>query len=60
MDFDEKHAKHVAMLARRLFGDLQKEHQFDLRMELLLYLAACCTKSVILLILVATISMLCT
>jgi exopolyphosphatase / guanosine-5'-triphosphate,3'-diphosphate pyrophosphatase len=40
MDFDEKHAKHVAMFARRLFGDLQKEHQLDLRMELLLYLAA--------------------
>ncbi len=38
--FDEKHAKQVAMLARKLFGDLQTEHQLDQRMELLLYLAA--------------------
>jgi exopolyphosphatase / guanosine-5'-triphosphate,3'-diphosphate pyrophosphatase len=38
--FDEKHAKQVAMLARRLFADLQHEHQLDQRMELLLYLAA--------------------
>lgn len=38
--FDEKHAKQVAMLSRRLFSDLQQEHQLDQRMELLLYLAA--------------------
>jgi exopolyphosphatase/guanosine-5'-triphosphate,3'-diphosphate pyrophosphatase len=39
-DFDEKHAKQVAMLARKLFADLQAEHQLDQRMELILYLAA--------------------
>lgn len=38
--FDEKHARHVAMLARKLFADLQAEHELDQRMELLLYLAA--------------------
>ncbi len=38
--FDEKHAKHVAMLSRKLFADLQEEHQLDQRMELVLYLAA--------------------
>ncbi|MDZ4848746.1 MAG: HD domain-containing protein [Pirellulaceae bacterium] len=38
--FDEKHARHVAMLARKLFADMQTEHQLDQRMELLLYLAA--------------------
>jgi exopolyphosphatase/guanosine-5'-triphosphate,3'-diphosphate pyrophosphatase len=38
--FDEKHARHVAMLSRKLFADLQAEHQLDQRMELLLYLAA--------------------
>lgn len=39
-DFDEKHARHVASLCRKLFSDLQKEHQLDPRMELLLYIAA--------------------
>jgi exopolyphosphatase/guanosine-5'-triphosphate,3'-diphosphate pyrophosphatase len=39
-EFDERHSKHVAMLSRKLFGDLQSEHQLDQRMELLLYLAA--------------------
>lgn len=38
--FDEKHARHIAMLARKLFADLQAEHQLDQRMELILYLAA--------------------
>lgn len=38
--FDETHARHVANLARKLFGDLQSEHQLDSRMELVLYLAA--------------------
>ncbi len=38
--FDEKHARHVAMLSRKLFADLQEEHQLDQRMELLLYLAS--------------------
>jgi exopolyphosphatase/guanosine-5'-triphosphate,3'-diphosphate pyrophosphatase len=38
--FDEKHARHVAGLCRRLFAELQEEHQLDQRMELLLYLAA--------------------
>jgi len=39
-DFDEKHARHVATLSRKLFTDLQAEHQLEPRMELLLYLAA--------------------
>lgn len=39
-DFDEQHARHVATLCRRLFSDLQKEHQLEPRMELILYLAA--------------------
>lgn len=39
-DFDEKHARHVATLCRKLFSDLQKDHQLDPRMELILYLAA--------------------
>lgn len=39
-DFDEKHARHVATLCRKLFAELQKEHQLDPKMELLLYLAA--------------------
>lgn len=38
--FDEKHARHVGALARKLFGELQKEHQLDHRMDLILYLAA--------------------
>ncbi len=39
-DFDEKHARHVATLSRKLFADLQSEHQLEQRMELILYLAA--------------------
>lgn len=39
-DFDEKHARHVATLCRKLFSDLQNEHQLDPRLELVLYLAA--------------------
>ncbi len=39
-DFDEKHARQVATLSRKLFTDLQAEHQLEPRMELLLYLAA--------------------
>jgi exopolyphosphatase / guanosine-5'-triphosphate,3'-diphosphate pyrophosphatase len=38
--FQEKHARHVATLARKLFTDLQEEHHLDQRMELILYLAA--------------------
>ena len=38
--FDEKHSRHVAMLSRKLFADLQEEHQLDQRMELILYLAS--------------------
>lgn len=38
--FDETHARHVATLCRKLFADLQDEHQLDQRMELVLYLAA--------------------
>ncbi|MEC8556420.1 MAG: Ppx/GppA phosphatase family protein [Planctomycetota bacterium] len=39
-DFDEKHARHVATLCRKLFSDLQDEHKLEPRMELILYLAA--------------------
>lgn len=39
-DFDEKHARHIAMLCRKLFSELQADHQLDPRMELVLYLAA--------------------
>ena len=39
-DFDEKHARHVASLCRKLFADLQAEHGLDPRLELILYLAA--------------------
>ncbi len=39
-DFDAKHARHVADLARKLFIELQSEHHLESRMELLLYLAA--------------------
>ena len=38
--FDEKHARHVASLSRKLFTDLQAEHSLDSRWELILYLAA--------------------
>ncbi|QDV22767.1 Ppx/GppA phosphatase family protein [Aureliella helgolandensis] len=39
-DFDEKHARHVATLCRKLFADLQSEHQLEPRLELVLYVAA--------------------
>ncbi len=39
-DFNEKHARHVATLCRKLFSELQLEHQLEPKMELLLYLAA--------------------
>ena len=39
-DFDEQHARHTAMLSRKLFAELQDEHQLEPRMELILYLAA--------------------
>jgi exopolyphosphatase / guanosine-5'-triphosphate,3'-diphosphate pyrophosphatase len=39
-EFDEKHAKHIAMLSRKIFADLQEDHQLDQRMELILYLAS--------------------
>ncbi len=38
--FDEKHARHVASLSRKLFADLKEEHQLDERMELILYVAS--------------------
>jgi exopolyphosphatase/guanosine-5'-triphosphate,3'-diphosphate pyrophosphatase len=38
--FQETHALHVAMLSRKLFEDLQSEHQLDARYELIVYLAA--------------------
>lgn len=39
-DFDEKHARHVATLSRKIFSDLQSEHKLEPRMELILYLSA--------------------
>ena len=39
-DFDEKHARHVATLSRKLFSDLADEHLLEPRKELILYLAA--------------------
>ncbi|MCH2124318.1 MAG: Ppx/GppA family phosphatase [Pirellulaceae bacterium] len=39
-DFDENHAKHVAMLAKSLFSQLQEEHQLDAHFELILHVAA--------------------
>ena len=39
-DIDEKHSRHVAQLAVKIFADLQGEHQLESRMELILYLAA--------------------
>ena len=39
-DFDEKHSRHVATLCRKIFSDLQAEHQLEPKMELILYLAA--------------------
>ncbi|MEZ6133281.1 MAG: Ppx/GppA phosphatase family protein [Pirellulaceae bacterium] len=39
-DFDEKHARHVATLCRKIFSDLQAEHQLEPKLELTLYIAA--------------------
>ncbi len=39
-DFNEKHARHVATLCRKLFSELQAEHQLEPKLELILYLAA--------------------
>ncbi len=39
-DFHEKHARHVATLCRKLFAELQTEHQLEPKLELILYLAA--------------------
>ncbi|MCC7334331.1 MAG: Ppx/GppA family phosphatase [Pirellulaceae bacterium] len=39
-EFNEKHARHVATLCRKLFSELQSEHQLEPKLELLLYLAA--------------------
>ncbi len=39
-DFDEKHSRHVASLSRKIFSDLQAEHDLEPKMELILYLAA--------------------
>lgn len=39
-DVDEKHARHVAELAAKIFADLQDEHQLEAKMSLILYLAA--------------------
>ncbi len=39
-EFNEKHARHVATLCRKLFSELQSEHHLEPKLELLLYLAA--------------------
>jgi exopolyphosphatase/guanosine-5'-triphosphate,3'-diphosphate pyrophosphatase len=39
-DFDESHARNVAELSRKLFDQLQEEHQLDSRQEVILFLAA--------------------
>lgn len=39
-DIDEKHSRHVADLAVKIFVELRAEHQLEQRMELILYLAA--------------------
>jgi len=39
-NFDETHARHVAMLASQLFEQLRDEHQLDSRHEVLLHVAA--------------------
>ncbi len=39
-DFDESHARNVAELGRKLFEELQTEHQLDHRFEVILYVAA--------------------
>ena len=38
--FDEKHARHVADLAKMLFEQLRSEHQLDPRFSVILYVAA--------------------
>jgi exopolyphosphatase/guanosine-5'-triphosphate,3'-diphosphate pyrophosphatase len=37
--FDEKHGRYVAEMCRRLFRELQQEHQLDSRYEVILYIA---------------------
>ncbi len=39
-DFDEPHARHVAMLARKLFMQLADDHRLEPRFEVILYVAA--------------------
>jgi exopolyphosphatase/guanosine-5'-triphosphate,3'-diphosphate pyrophosphatase len=39
-DFDEVHARNVAELAAKLFGQLQDEHRLDSRHEVLMFVAA--------------------
>ncbi|QDT09004.1 Ppx/GppA phosphatase family protein [Planctomycetes bacterium K23_9] len=39
-DFDEMHARNVAELSRKLYDQLQDDHQLDSRYEVILYLAA--------------------
>lgn len=39
-NFDEAHARHVALLVSRLFQQLRAEHQLDSRYEVLLHVAA--------------------
>ena len=39
-DYDEPHARHVAMLARKLFLQLAEEHRLDSRLEVVLSVAA--------------------
>ncbi|QDT02771.1 Exopolyphosphatase [Rubripirellula lacrimiformis] len=39
-DFDETHARNVAELSRKLFDQLQDEHQLDSRHEVVLFVAA--------------------
>ena len=39
-DFDETHARNVAELARKLFDQLQSEHNLDNRHEVILFVAA--------------------
>ncbi|HLQ43519.1 MAG TPA: HD domain-containing protein, partial [Planctomycetaceae bacterium] len=38
--FDERHATHVAFLAKKLFDELREEHKLDPRFSLLLHVAA--------------------
>jgi len=39
-NFDEAHSRHVAELSKKLFQQLQSEHQLDQRYAVLLYIAA--------------------